>query len=125
MRGAGGTPGGIGTFLMGLLLTAIGVYMFLSRVDVTLHRWYLWGYDAHGAILVVFALGIGILFFNARNVAGWVLTLGSLAAILLSIIVNLDFYFRPTNLTTTILMIGFVGVGLGLIFRSFRSATGS
>jgi len=123
MRGAGGTPGGLGMFLLGLCITAVGVYMFLSRVDVTLHRWYLWGYDAHGAILVAFALGLGILFFNARNVAGWILTLGSLAAIILSIVVNLDFYFRPTNLTTTLLMIGAIGVGLGLVFRSFRSAT--
>ncbi len=124
MRGAGGTPGGIGMFLLGVCITAVGAYMFLSRVDVTLHRWYLWGYDAHGAILIAFALGLGILFFNARNVAGWILTLGSLAAIILSIVVNLDFYFRPTNLTTTLLMIGSIGIGLGLVFRSFRSASG-
>ncbi|MCS7313608.1 MAG: hypothetical protein NZ742_11965 [Acidobacteria bacterium] len=123
MRGAGGTPGGIGMFLLGLFIIAAGVYMFLSRVDVTLRRWYLGGYDAYGVILVIFALGLGILFFNARNVAGWILTLGSLAAIILSIVVNLDFYFRPTNLTTTLLMIGSIGIGLGLIFRSFRSAT--
>jgi hypothetical protein len=33
--GAGGTPGGIGRFFIGLIMVGIGAYLFLSQVEVT------------------------------------------------------------------------------------------
>ncbi len=35
VRGAGGTPGGVGEFLLGLGMAVAGAYMLTSRVMVT------------------------------------------------------------------------------------------
>lgn len=122
MRGSGGTPGGLATFLLGVALAGIGIYMVFSRVIVHAQGWSLWGFDASGAILVVFMLGLGFLFFDSRSPWGWALLIGSLAWILLYLILTVSFHFISTNLLTFLLMLAFIGAGLGLVFRSFRSA---
>jgi len=34
-RGAGGTPGGVGQFFIGLVMAVVGVYLLLNQVQVT------------------------------------------------------------------------------------------
>lgn len=46
--GAGGTPGGIGQFLIGILLAGIGVYLMLNQVQVTT-SWGISGDSIHSA----------------------------------------------------------------------------
>jgi len=121
MRGSGGSPGGLATFLLGVALAGIGIYMVFNRVIVHSQGWSIWGLDASGAILVVFMLGLGFLFYNSRSPWGWVLLIGSLAWILLYLIMSVSFHFISTNLLTFLLMLAFIGAGLGLIFHSFRA----
>src|SRR5437868_3720116 len=47
VRGAGGTPGGIGTFFIGLILTVVGGYLILNQVQVTSSFTFfgLWGWS--------------------------------------------------------------------------------
>ena len=118
--GAGGTSGGIGQFFLGLALTIIGLYLFLSRVMVFSNIWSIFGFNAFGAALIPLMLGIGVLFFNGKSIAGWVLTVGSFLMIFIGIIVNLTFFFMPTNLIITLLMLGLIGAGLGMVARSLR-----
>jgi uncharacterized protein len=66
-------------------------------------------------------LGIGLLFFDGRSVAGGLLTLAGAAIILLGIIVNLRIYFEPTSLFNTLLMLAMLAAGLGLVARSLRA----
>jgi hypothetical protein len=40
---------------------------------------------------------------------------------LVSVLMNLEFYFRPTSLLMTIVMFGILAAGLGVVFRSFRA----
>src|SRR5205809_358184 len=100
IRGAGGTSGGIGQFFLGLALAALGMYLFLDRVNVTTNFGSLFG-GHFGLILLPLGLGVGLLFFSARSVFGWVLTIGSLLAVLVSILANLTFFFAPTNFLRT------------------------
>ena len=121
IRGAGGTPGGVGQFVFGLGMVIAGGYLFLSRVTVTSGHWTLWGYNAFGVSLIPLLLGIGLLFFDGRSVFGWVLTFGGMIVILVGVIANLQVYFSPTSLTNTLIVLGLLAAGIGLVARSLRS----
>lgn len=56
---------------------------------------------------------IGLLFFNGRSIAGWLLTFAG-------IITNLDIYFQPTSLFNTLVMLLLLAGGIGLVARSLR-----
>jgi hypothetical protein len=120
IRGAGGTPGGIGEFLVGSLMVLIGGYLFTDRVTVTTGYWRLWGYSTFGLLLIPLIFGIGLLFYNGRSIPGWLLTVGSFVLIIIGIITNLNVYFSPTSLTGTLIIIGLMAGGLGLVARSLR-----
>jgi uncharacterized protein len=119
-HGAGGTPGGIGEFVIGLGMTAIGGYLLLNQVTVTTGFWSLWGYNSFGLTLIPLLGGIGWLFFNGRSAVGWMLVMVGAALIFAGIIANLHIYFRPTSLFDTLIMLGLLVGGLGLIARALR-----
>ncbi len=119
-RGAGGTPGGVGEFLLGLGMAVAGCYMLTERVTVTSGYWTLWGHSAFGLSLVPLVIGIGLLFYNGRSVAGWLLTFSGAVIILAGIITNLQIYFQPTSLFSTIVMLVLLAGGIGLVARSLR-----
>jgi hypothetical protein len=121
-RGAGGTPGGIGEFVIGVLLAFAGTYMILSRVTVTTGFWSFGGMNhPFGVMLVPLIGGIGTLFYDGRSVLGWVLTTGTLVAIVLGVLLNMNIYFQQTSLTAVLVMVASMGAGFGLIFRSLRA----
>lgn len=120
VRGAGGTSGGIGHFLIGLIMVIAGGYLLLNHVMVSSGGWYIWGHSAFGMTLIPLLFGIGILFFNGGSIVGWLLTIGGGIAILAGIISRLDIYFRPTSLFNTLLMLTMLVGGLGLVARSLR-----
>src|SRR5947207_1395591 len=70
-QGAGGTPGGLGTFFLGLTMIVAGGYLLTNQVMVTSGAWYVWGYNAFGLSLLPLLLGIGLLFVNGRSLSGW------------------------------------------------------
>jgi len=114
------TPGGVGQFLLGLLMTAIGTYLFLNQVQVTTSYWRFWGYNSFGLTLVPMLVGIGLLFFNGKSVAGWILTMLGFGIIVAAFSVNMDVYFHQTSLYNTLIMLILLAGGLGLIARSLR-----
>src|SRR5215211_3024515 len=97
-RGAGGTRGGVGEFLLGLGMSVAGAYLLTQRVTVTSGYWALWGYNAFGLSLLPLLFGIGLLFFNGRSIIGWLLTFVGVVIVFAGIIMNLDVYFQPTSL---------------------------
>ena len=121
MRGAGGTSGGVGTFLVGLGMVVVGGYLLLTRVTVGSGAWLLGGYNAFGLSLLPLLAGIGWLFFDGRSVWGWLLTASGALIILAGIIANLHIYFTPTSLFDTLVMLGLLAGGLGVIARSLRA----
>lgn len=121
LRGAGGTPGGMGEFLIGLVMAVAGGYLLTSQVTVTSGFWTWGGYDTFGLSLVPLIFGIGILFFNGRSVLGWLLLLGGAVIILAGIIANLRIYFEHTSLFNTLVMLVLLFGGIGLMARGVKS----
>lgn len=120
-RGAGGSPGGIGTFVIGALMVVAGGYLLLQQVTVTGGGFRIWGYDGFGLSLLPLLVGIAWLFFDGKAIVGWALTLIGATIIFLGILVNLSIYFRPTSLFDTLMILGLLFGGIGLVARSLRS----
>ena len=114
----GGTSGGLGTFLLGLVMAVAGGYLFIDRVTVYTSRWQWFGVSGFGIALVPLLFGVFFLFFNGRSIIGWLLTLVGVVIIFAGIIASLDIFFRPTSLFNTIVMLVLLLGGLGLIARS-------
>lgn len=123
MKGAGGTPGGIGQFFIGLMLAVAGGWLLTNQVTVTTGGyWNLWGMNGFGLSLIPFILGTGLIFFNGKSIMGWLLLAAGLVIVFVGILANLNIYFRPTSLFNTLLMLGLLAGGLGMIAASLRSA---
>ena len=120
-EGAGGTPGGMGEFLLGLGMAVAGAYLLASSVTVSSGSWHVWGYNAFGMSLVPLIFGIGLLFYNGRSKAGWLLLFAGIIIIFAGIIMNLHVYFRPTSLFATIVMLVLLAGGVGLLARALRA----
>jgi hypothetical protein len=123
LRDVGGTPGGLGVFLMGLALLIVGGYLLLQQVDVHGGYW-TWGSGSYGRsfgiTLIPLLLGIVVLFANGSSIIGKLLTFGGALIILAGIIANLDIHFRSTSLFNTLLVLGLMMAGIGLIVRSAK-----
>ena len=117
-RGAGGTPGGIVEFFLGLAMAVAGGYMLTNRVMVVSGFWTVGGYNMFGFSLVPLIIGVGILFFNGKSIAGWLLLGVGVVVIFAGILMNLNIYFQTTSLFGTIVMIVLLAGGIGLIFRA-------
>ena len=121
-QGAGGTPGGLGSFFLGLMMIVAGGYLLTNQVMVSSGAWYWWGYNGFGLSLLPLLLGLGLLFFNGRSFFGWFLTGAGAVIIFVGILAHLEIYFRPTSLFNTLLMLVLLVAGLGLVARSLRAA---
>ncbi|HEX2189655.1 MAG TPA: hypothetical protein VHG51_12190 [Longimicrobiaceae bacterium] len=120
LHNPGGTSGGLVEFLFGLGMVVAGGYLLTSRVMVTSGGWSLWGYDAFGLSMVPLLVGIGILFFNGRSALGWLLLFVGAVVILAGIVASLRIWFQPTSLFNTILILGLLAGGIGLVVRALR-----
>jgi multisubunit Na+/H+ antiporter MnhF subunit len=120
-RGPGGTPGGLGEFLIGLAMSVAGGYLLTSHVSVTTGFWTFWGTNTFGLTLVPFIFGVVLLFFNGRSVAGWLLLFAGLVVIFAGILMNLQIYFRNTSLFELIVMLVLLFGGIGILARSLRA----
>src|SRR5687767_3011351 len=120
VNGAGGTEGGVGTFVLGLLMSIVGGYLLTSQVTVTTGYWQLWGRSAFGLSLLPFVVGVAFLFFDGKSIVGWVLTVAGAVIIFAGILAHLDIYFQPTSLFNTLMMLILLLGGIGLVARSLR-----
>jgi hypothetical protein len=119
-RGAGGTPGGVGTFFIGLIMAAAGAYLLLNQVQVTTSFWRFGAYGGFGLTLIPLLVGVAFLFYDGKSVIGWLLTVVGTSIVLAGVLMNMDIYFRPTTLYNTLMMLGLLFGGLGVIARSLR-----
>ena len=116
----GGTPGGLGDFLIGFIMICVGGYLLTNQVSVVGSYWNFYGTNTFGITLIPMLFGVGILFWSGRSVMGWLLTAGGALFILAGVIANLHIYFQPASLFNTIVMLVLVVGGLGLIARAMR-----
>jgi uncharacterized protein len=122
MNNVGGTPGGMKTFLLGLVMLISGGYLLFDHVQVGGGFWHWGGFGGQstsfGITLIPLLFGIGILFVNGRSFVGRFLTGAGLLVILVGIIANLDLRFHQTSLFNMLVMFVLIVGGIGLIVRS-------
>jgi hypothetical protein len=130
MQGAGGTRGGTGQFLLGLVMMCAGFYMLLSSVIVSssfglgARLFGIGGFGiTSGIILIPLVIGIGMIFYNARSYMGWLIAIASFFAMVFGVIssVSLDLRTMSAFRLITILVLAFGG--LGLFLGSLRGAS--
>ena len=70
----GGTPGGLGHFLLGFAMACVGGFLITHQVSIVGSYWSFWGGNTFGITLIPMLIGIGLLFRNGRSTIGWLLT---------------------------------------------------
>jgi hypothetical protein len=112
---------GLGTLLLGFVLTVAGGYLLTNQVEVGAgpfggFAWF--GPNSFGVLLIPLLIGVALLCFNAKLLVGRLLTAAGAVILLASVLDTLRITFRPTSLFITLLMLGLLVVGLGLMARS-------
>lgn len=127
MIGAGGTNGGVGKFLLGLAMMCGGFYLLLSAIIVSSNFGFgsrLFGLGpmgfTSGMILIPLIIGIGMVFFNAKSYAGWLIALGSLGALVFGVISSVSLSLRTMTAFELIVILTLAFGGLGLFLGSLR-----
>lgn len=127
-RGAGGSEGGTGSFLIGLIMMIGGGYLLLDGIVIRPN----FGLGARafgiggvsitsGMILIPFMFGVGMIFYNSKNWLGWLLAGGSLVALIFGVIANMTLQLgRMSAFDLIVILVLFVG-GIGLFLRSLRA----
>jgi len=127
MRGAGGSEGGLGRFFIGLVMLIGGGYLFFNSIRVT-HSFgmgralfNIGGFGiTSGYVLIPFMFGIAIIFYNSKNIIGWILCIASLVMLTIGVITSINFRFQHMSAFNLIMiLILFLG-GLGLFLSSLR-----
>lgn len=123
--GAGGRPGGLAPFLLGVAMSIAGGYLLLNALRV-LHGFggglfAIGGFNVTGGmILIPFIIGTGIIFYDASKWYGWLLAGGSLLALIIGAIASVRFSFEGmTAFDLIVILVLFFG-GMGLVLRSVR-----
>lgn len=130
-RGAGGTDGGTGSFLIGLIMMIAGGYLLLNAIIVRpqfglgMVAFSVGGIPVtSGMVLIPFMFGIGIIFYNSRNWIGWILAVGAITALIFGVIANINFQFARMSAFDLIIILTLLVGGIGLFLRSLRDGRG-
>ncbi len=115
-------------FILGFILFVGGLYLLLQAIQVNFgfgygnSLYHIRGYNiTSGYILILFMLGVGMLFFNGKNKLGWLITTGSLVALIFGVIANVRLSLQFLSAFDLILILGMLAGGLGLLLSSFVS----
>lgn len=133
MKGAGGTQGGTGLFFIGLAMMCAGFYLLFNAIQVSssfglgygLYRMNAFGQGfsiTTGMVMLPFIIGIVMVFFDGKTKLGWLLTLGSLVALITGVISSIQFHFKAMSAFDLIVILVLAFGGLGLFLRSLKAA---
>lgn len=128
MNGAGGTSGGSGQFFLGLIMMCGGFYLLLNGIVVSANFGLgtrLFGVGAGygitgGMVLIPLMIGVGMVFYNAKNYLGWFLAIGSFAALVFGVISSVSMSLRTMTAFELLAILTLAIGGLGLFLRSLR-----
>lgn len=126
-RGAGGSSGGTGSFLIGLVMIIGGGYLLLNSIVIRPN----FGLGAQvfglggvpitsGMVLIPFMLGVGMIFYNAQSWIGWIVAGGSLTALIFGVIANMTLQLARMSAFDLIVVLVLLVGGIGLFLRSLR-----
>ena len=125
MKGAGGTPGGVVTFLIGLIMTCGGFYLLLN--SIVMRASFGFGYRVYsfggfgitsGMIMIPFLFGVGMIFYDRRSSLGWLLAVGSAVALIFGVLSTVNFTLRGMSAFDLMVILVLAFGGIGLLMRS-------
>jgi hypothetical protein len=127
-RGAGGSDGGTGSFLIGLIMMVGGGYLLLNGIVVRPN----FGLGSRvfgiggvpitsGMILIPFMFGVGMIFYNAKKWFGWGIAGASLVALIFGVIANMTLQLAQMSAFDLIVILVLLVGGIGLFLRSLRA----
>ncbi len=131
LKGAGGTPGGVLHFVLGLSMMLGGLYLLASNIIVTSGIGWGFGYSLYhfggfginaGSLLISFMVGVGMLFFNGKSILGWIVSIGSLGAIVFGVIMSLRIGMKTMSLLDISIILLLIAGGFGFFLRSLFSS---
>lgn len=131
LKGAGGTAGGTGGFLTGLIMMSVGFYMLLSKIIITSgfgmgSSIYRFGgaYNlTTGMILIPLIIGIMMIFYNSKKPWGWVLSIASIAAMIFGVISTVQIRMQTMSSFDAIIIFVLAFGGLGMFLRSLKDSS--
>jgi len=126
-RGAGGTPGGVWRFLLGVAMVIVGLYLLLNAIRVV-HGfgfgrglYTVGGFGiTSGMILIPFIIGVVIIFYDRDKWYGWLLGVGSLLALIIGAIASIQFSFQGMSAFDIIVVLVLLFGGVGLVLSSLQ-----
>lgn len=128
-RGAGGTDGGTGSFLIGVIMMIGGGYLLLDGIVVRPN----FGIGSRvfgiggvsitsGMVLIPFMFGVGMIFYNSRNWLGWGIAGAAMVALVFGVIANMTLQLERMSAFDLIVILVLLVGGIGLFLRSLRAA---
>jgi hypothetical protein len=120
----------VGHFFLGLAMMVGGGYLFLQNIRVSHHWSWSSGFQmggisvTSGYLLFPLIFGIGLIFYNAKNLLGWVLTAASAIMFFVGIIASINFRFGAMSAFDLGMILVLLIGGLGLFLRSLKSFGG-
>lgn len=129
-NGAGGTSGGEARFFLGLVMMIGGFYMLFSSMIVNARFGFgsslyttIGGFGiTTGMILIPFLFGVGFIFYNSKNMLGWILAIGSLVALTFGVISTLNISFKRMSVFDLLVILVLAFGGTGLFLSSLRQS---
>lgn len=127
-RGAGGSDGGTGSFLIGLIMMVVGGYLLLNGIVVRPN----FGFGSRvfgiggvpitsGMVLIPFMFGVGMIFYNSKSWIGWGIASASLVALVFGVIANMTLQLARMSAFDLIVILVLLVGGIGLFLRSLRA----
>ena len=131
MKGAGGTSGGILSFVLGAAMCVGGIWLLLDAVWIgsSFRGGVVGGMMGHGMgmggsaaiVLIPLAIGVVLVFMDGKSKIAWGLIGLGLIAIAVEVASSLRFQFHMKMWHFLILLVCVFG-GLGLMLRSLKAS---
>ena len=77
-----------------------------------------------GMVIIPFIFGIGLIFYNSKNILGWLLSVGSITALIFGVISTVRFNLKTMSSFELIVILVLAVGGLGLFLRSLKAIDG-
>ncbi len=127
-RGAGGSDGGTGAFLIGLIMMIGGGYLLLNGIVVRP----VFGFGSRmfgiggvpittGMVFIPFMFGVGLIFYKSKNWIGWILAIGALVALVFGVLANMTLQLARMSAFDLIVILVLLVGGIGLFLRSLKN----
>lgn len=131
IKGTGRTEGSMGLLLISIAMMVGGFYLLLSAIHVSSSFGFgarLFGVSAFGGVgitggmlMIPFIFGVATIFYNTKNLIGWLLAGGALTALIFGVISSIHFSLRSMTAFDLIVILTLSMGGLGLFLRSLKA----